>query len=301
MELRHLRYFLAVAEELSFSRAASRLAIAQPPLSRQIQALEEEVGVRLLVRTRRRVLLTDAGRVFLEGSRAVLTQAARTIDEARRAHRGETGSLSVAFAPTAEIALMSTVVRAHTRAHREARLEVHTCVEQEALRAVRIGALQVAILPAPLSREPEVRVEPLATRPLRVAVAATAPLARRARVSLRQLAGEPIVLFARDVAPALHDAVVAAFRAAGMPLQVTHEASHLHTCLGLVAAGLGVTLVPAAPGVRERVAFRPIDPAPPGLEFVVAYREDLPARNLQAFLQHARAALRTSPEPVARV
>jgi DNA-binding transcriptional LysR family regulator len=300
MELRHLRYFLAVAEELSFSRAAGRLAIAQPPLSRQIQALENEIGVPLLVRTKRRVLLTESGRVFLEGARSVLAQASRAIDEARRASRGETGSLSVAFAPSAEIALMNTIVRAHTRAHRQARLEVHTCTEQEALRAVRLGALQVAILPAPLSREPEVRVEPLASRPLRMAMAPTHSLARRPRVHLKHIAGEAIVLFARTVSPALHDAVVAAFRSAGVPLDVRHETSHLHTCLGLVAAGLGVTLMPATPGTREPVVFRPIEPAPPALDFVVAYREDLSARNLQSFLQTARAALRSSADVTGR-
>jgi DNA-binding transcriptional LysR family regulator len=301
MELRHLRYFLAVAEELSFSRAAGRLAIAQPPLSRQIQALEEEIGVPLLVRTKRRVLLTDSGRVFLEGARSVLAQAARAIDEARRASRGETGSLSVAFAPSAEIALMRPIVRAHTRAHRKARLEVHTCVEQEAVRAVRLGAVQVAILPAPPSREPEVRVEPLASLRLRVAMAPAHRLARRSRVPLRQLAGEAIVLFARGVSPALHDAVASAFRSAGVPLDVTHEADQLHTCLGLVAAGLGVTLLPAALGVREPVVFRPLDPTPPALDFVAMYREDLSADAIESFLRTARAALRTAADVAGRV
>jgi DNA-binding transcriptional LysR family regulator len=291
MELRHLRYYVAVAEELSFGRAASRLAIAQPPLSRQIRALEDEVGVRLLARTKRRVLLTEAGRAFLEGARAALSQAARAIDQARRASRGENGSLSIAFAPSSELVLMSAIMRAVMRAHRDVRLEVHTCTEHEALRAVQVGTLQLALVPTPTSSERDVRVEPLTSRRLRLAVPAKHPLARRTRVHVRQLADEPIVLFTRAVSPALHDAIVATFQGAGIPLAVRHEASHLHTCLELVTAGLGVTLMPAVEG-REGVVFRPLEPSAPVLDFAVVYREDLSAEGLQDFLRTARAAVR---------
>ena len=292
MELRHLRYYVAVAEELSFGRAASRLAMAQPPLSRQIRALEDEVGVRLLVRTKRRVMLTEAGRSFLEGARAALSQAARAIDQARRASRGENGNLSVAFAPSAELVFTHAVVRAVARVHRDVRLDVHSCTEHDALHAVQAGTLQIAILPMPTaSAERDVRVEPLASRRLRVALPAQHALARRSRLKLRQLADEAIVLFTRAVSPAIHDAVVTAFQGAGVPLHVRHEASHLHTCLELVAAGAGVTLVPAVPG-RQAIVFRPLEPASPSLDFAVAYREDLATEALRDFVRIARAALR---------
>jgi DNA-binding transcriptional LysR family regulator len=294
MELRHLRYYVAVAEELSFGRAASRLAIAQPPLSRQIRALEDEVGVRLLLRTKRRVMLTEAGRSFLEGARAALTQAARAIDQARRASRGEYGVLSVAFAPSAELALLHPVVRAAAQARSSLHLDVHVCVGPDALRAVQAGNVQVAILPRPsATAERDVSVEPLATRRLRVALPATHALARRSRLKLRQLADEPVVLCSRSVSPALHDAVVAAFQADGVPLQVRHEASHLHTCLELVAAGAGVTLMPAAAG-RQTVVFRAIDHSAVSLEFVAAYREDLATDALREFVRAARTALRAA-------
>ena len=291
MELRHLRYYVAVAEELSFGRAASRLSIAQPPLSRQIRALEDEIGVRLLSRTKRRVLVTEAGRAFLEGARAALSQAARAVDQARRASRGEDGSLSIAFAPSAEVALMSAIVPAVMRGHRDVRLEVHTCTEHEALRAVQVGTLQLALVPTPASTERDLRVEPLTSRRLRLALPAMHPLARRTRVHVRQLADEAIVLFTRAVSPALHDAIVATFQAAGIPLAVRHEASHLHTCLDLVGAGLGVTLMPmVAP--REAVVFRRLEPSVAALDFAVVYREDLSAEAAQSFLRTARAAVR---------
>jgi DNA-binding transcriptional LysR family regulator len=292
MELRHMRYFVAVAEELSFGRAASRLSIAQPPLSRQIRALEDEVGARLLVRTKRRVLLTEAGRAFLDGARTALAQATRAVDQARRAARGENGSLSLAFAPSAEIAIMGPIVHALSRAHRDVRLEVHTCADHEALRAVRAGTIEVAVLTTPRASEPDLRTEPLTSRRLQLAVPATHPLAKRRRVSLRQVANEPVVLFARAVAPALHDAVVATFQNGGVTLNVRHETSHLHACLGLVAAGLGVSVLPSS--ASKSVLFRTIEPAAASLDFVAAYRQDLAAQAVQTFLRTARAALRTA-------
>jgi len=292
MELRHLRYYVAVAEELSFGRAASRLEIAQPPLSRQIRALEDEVGVRLLVRTKRRVLLTEAGRSFLDGARVALSHAARAVELARRASRGESTSLSVAFAPTAELALMQPIVRAVTRARRDLRLDVQTCSELDALRAVQAGTLHAAIMAKPASVDRDVRLEPLASRRLRAVLPTGHALARRRRVAIAQLVEEPIVLVPRVVAPALHDAVAGAFHAAGLTLRVQHEASHLHTCLELIAAGLGVTVLPAVPG-RDSIVCRTLEPVPPSLDFVFAHREDLSPDMLREVLRAARAAVRT--------
>jgi DNA-binding transcriptional LysR family regulator len=293
MELRHLRYYVAVAEELSFGRAASRLAMAQPPLSRQIRALEDEMGVRLLVRTKRRMLLTEAGASFLEGARAALAQAALAVEQARRASRGEArSSLSVAFAPSAELALMHAFLRAVARLHGTIRLDVQTCAAHEAIRVVQAGIAQLAVLPAPGgSRERDLRLEPLASRRLRVALPAKHPLARRARVTLRQLAEEPFVLFTRAVSPAIHDAVVSAFEGVGLPLRIRHETSHLQTCVELVAAGVGVSLLPAVPG-RPGVAFRPLDPTAATLDFVVAYRDGAANDALREVVRTARAGLR---------
>jgi len=292
MELRHLRYYVAVAEELSFGRAASRLEIAQPPLSRQIRALEDEVGVPLLVRTKRRVLLTEAGRSFLDGALVALSHAARAVEQARRASRGESASLSIAFAPAAELALMQPIVRAVTRWRRELRLDVHTCSQLDALRAVQAGTLHAAVTATPTSVDRDVRIEPLASRPLRAVMPDGHPFARRRRIRIAQLAQEAIVFVPRAVAPTLHDAVANAFHAAGLTLRVQHEAAHLHTCLELVGAGLGVTVMPAPPR-RASLACRPLEPAPPSLEFVFAHRDDLSPDTLGEVLGAARAALRT--------
>ena len=143
----------------------------------------------------------------------------------------------------------------------------------------------------PTSVERDVRIEPLASRRLRAVVPTGHALARRQRVTIAQLAEEPIVLVPRAVAPPLHDAVASAFHAAGLTLRVQHEANHLHTCLELIAAGLGVTILPAVPG-RTSVVCRPIEPAPPSLDFVFAYREDLSQDALRDVLRAARAAVR---------
>ena len=290
MELRHLRYFVAVAEELSFGRAASRLAMAQPPLSRQIRALEDEIGVRLLSRTKRQVMLTDAGRSFLEGARSALLQAARAIDQARRATHGEEGTLSIGFAPSAEVALMPALVRAVARAHRAIRLDVRACSEHDALRAVQAGTLQAAVVPKPTSTERDVRVELLASRRLRAVVPAGHALARRPRVE-RQAAR-------RRVGRAVHPRRLARpprrgrgdvpGRRGSAPRPTRSEPpAHLSRAGGRrprrdAAAGC------AGP---RRVACRPLEPPVASLDFAIAYREDLSAGALQDFLRTSRVAL----------
>src|SRR5262249_25135032 len=151
--------------------------------------------------------------------------------------RGEDGSLSLIFSPSAEISVMPAMVQAFARAYPDLRLEVHTALEEQALRAVRCGTLQLAVVPIPNRSQPDVRMEQLAANRRRLVVPVAHPLAKRPRIHLRHIADEPIVLFAPTVSPTLYDAVSAAFQGAGIPLRVRHEASQLHTCLELVAAG----------------------------------------------------------------
>lgn len=248
MELRHLRYFIAVAEELHFGRAAEQLGISQPPLSQQIQALEEELGVRLFERTNRRVALSEVGRLFLPEARQVLAQLEQAVAVARRAQRGELGELKVGF--TSSAPFTSTIPRA-IRAFRQACPEVHLDLRELSSRgvaeAVHEGRLQVGVL-RPLAPLPEELVAlELFAEPLVVVLPVGHPLAGGADgVRLAELGEEPFVFFPRSFGTGLYDQLLELARAAGFVPRIVQEASEAMTLIGLVATGLGVTVLPAS-------------------------------------------------------
>src|SRR5690242_8421521 len=153
MELRHLRYFTALAEELHFGHAAERLGIAQPALSQQIQRLEQELGVTLLERTRRRVRLTEAGAVFLASARTTLAEANQAIRAAQQAARGETGNLAVGFVTSALYGVFPDVVRVFRQKHKEVHLSLHEMPIVRQLEELRGGRLQVSFLRRPLDEQ----------------------------------------------------------------------------------------------------------------------------------------------------
>ncbi|MDV7210793.1 LysR family transcriptional regulator [Azotobacter beijerinckii] len=249
MELRHLRYFIAVAEELHFGRAAEQLGISQPPLSQQIQALEEELGARLFERTNRRVALSAVGRLFLPEARQVLVQLEQAVDVARRAQRGELGELKVGF--TASAPFTSTIPRA-IRAFRQACPDVHLDLRELSSRgvaeAVHEGRLQVGML-RPLAPLPEELVAlELFAEPLVAVLPVDHPLAggREVGVRLAALGEEPFVFFPRTFGTGLYDQLLGLARAAGFSPRIVQEASEAMTLIGLVATGLGVTVLPAS-------------------------------------------------------
>ncbi|AJE20171.1 LysR family transcriptional regulator [Azotobacter chroococcum] len=248
MELRHLRYFIAVAEELHFGRAAEQLGISQPPLSQQIQAMEEELGVRLFERTNRRVALSEVGRLFLPEARQVLAQLEQAVAVARRAQRGELGELKVGF--TSSAPFTSTIPRA-IRAFRQACPEVHLDLRELSSRgvaeAVHEGRLQVGVL-RPLAPLPEELVAlELFAEPLVVVLPVGHPLAGGADgVRLAELGEEPFVFFPRSFGTGLYDQLLELARAAGFVPRIVQEASEAMTLIGLVATGLGVTVLPAS-------------------------------------------------------
>lgn len=249
MELRHLRYFIAVAEELHFGRAAEQLGISQPPLSQQIQALEEELGVRLFERTNRRVALSEVGRLFLPEARQVLARLEQAIAVARRAQRGELGELKVGF--TSSAPFTSTIPRA-IRAFRQACPEVHLDLcelsSHGVAEAVHEGRLQVGVL-RPLSPLPEeLVVLELFAEPLVVVLPVGHPLAGGCAggVHLAELGEDPFVFFPRSFGTGLYDQLLDLARAAGFTPRIVQEASEAMTLIGLVATGLGVTVLPAS-------------------------------------------------------
>jgi DNA-binding transcriptional LysR family regulator len=291
MELRHLRYFVAVAEELHFGRAAIRLHMAQPPLSQQIRQLEEEIGVTLLDRTKRRVELTPAGRAFLEEARRTLGQAERAVRTAQRASRGETGHLAIGFVPTADLDVLPRVLALWRTRFPDVEVELYALSPGQQVEALREGRIQVGLLRPPID-DAGLTVEPIHREPLVAALPERHPLARRARIRLGDLHADAMILFPRDSSPSRYDMLVGVCRYAGFAPRVVHGEYTLPTNLALIAAGLGVTLLPASIRNLQRtgVVYRPLMPPVPELEMAVAYGREERSPVLPAFLDVLRAA-----------
>ncbi|ABR84332.1 MULTISPECIES: LysR family transcriptional regulator [Pseudomonas aeruginosa group] len=248
MELRHLRYFIAVAEELHFGRAAERLGISQPPLSQQIQALEEEIGARLFERTNRRVELTDAGRLFLDESRQVLAQVDKAVLLARRAHLGELGELKIGFTSSAPFtSTIPSSIHAFRKAYPEVHLDLQEMSSRQVLRALLEESLQVGVI-RPLALPDTVHSVELFREPLVAVLRADHPLAAGSEdgLAIAALAEEPFVFFPRSYGTGLYDQVIALTRQAGFSPRIAQEASEAMTIIGLVSAGLGVSILPAS-------------------------------------------------------
>ncbi|MBB3085326.1 LysR family transcriptional regulator [Geodermatophilus sabuli] len=246
MELRHLRYFVSVAEELHFRRAAQKLHIAQPALSKQISALEHELGVRLLDRDRRGVLLTEAGRVFLSEAVEVLARADGAVDRARAVVRGEVGRLAVGFIQPALADLLPRSLRAFRRHHPGVVLSLSEETSRTALEGITDRSLQLAFVRLPVAPRPELRTEVVSEEPVLLVVPRGHRLAERSSVRLEEVAGEEVILVGRSVEPGLHDYYVTACNRAGFSPRVAHEVSSTSIALGLVAGGLGIAFAPAS-------------------------------------------------------
>ncbi|HGY2324936.1 TPA: LysR substrate-binding domain-containing protein [Pseudomonas aeruginosa] len=248
MELRHLRYFIAVAEELHFGRAAERLGISQPPLSQQIQALEEEIGARLFERTNRRVELTDAGRLFLDESRQVLAQVDKAVLLARRAHLGELGELKIGFTSSAPFtSTIPSSIHAFRKAYPDVHLDLQEMSSRQVLKALLEESLQVGVI-RPLALPDAVHWVELFREPLVAVLRADHPLAAGSEdgLAIAALAEEPFVFFPRSYGTGIYDQVIALTRQAGFSPRIAQEASEAMTIIGLVSAGLGVSILPAS-------------------------------------------------------
>lgn len=291
MELRHLRYFVAVAEELHFSRAAARLHIAQPPLSQQIRHLEQELGIALFSRTRRRVELTAAGRAFLDEARTVLDRAERAARIARRAGGGEIGHLSIGFVPSADLELLPRVLRVWQQRFPDVELELQMLFAGAQIDALAAGRIHVGLVRLPLAPQRGIVVERVQAEPLVAALPQRHRLARRRTVRLAELAGDTLLLFPRHVAPGYYDVLVGAFADVGHTPRVFHPGA-LTTNLALVSAGLGITLLPASIRNLRRagVIYRPLAPPAPDVELAVVHRQGERSPMVPAFVDLVRAA-----------
>jgi DNA-binding transcriptional LysR family regulator len=302
MELRHLRYFVAVAEELHFGRAAERLHIAQPPLSRQIRDLEREVGTPLFERVPRGVELTAAGRAFLPEARLTLAQAERAQRTAQRAARGEIGRLRVAFVEAATYSGILPDVLGFFRMHLpNIGLSLFEMTSLQQGDAFREGRIDLGILHSPpADAERWLHVEPIYADPLVAAIPESHRLAgrpARARLALADLAAEPFVLPPRSLNAAVYDDVIARCRAAGFSPRVVQEAVGWHTLVGLVAAGVGVAFVPRSLALLRRpgVDFRPVRALSVELTLSAAWRQGERSPVRERFVTALRTLARARP------
>jgi DNA-binding transcriptional LysR family regulator len=289
MELRHLRYFVAVAEAGGFRRAAELLHVSQPPLSQQVRALEEELGVELLTRSGRGVVLSPAGEVFLRESHAILDAVARATELARRVGRGETGHLSVAFVGSSLFGLLPAILRAFRAERPDVELHLREQPTGLALDAIRAGHTDVGVLRPP-STATDLECHVIERERVLVALPQGHRLADSARIDPRELWNEQLILLGRREAPGLHESLVAALESVGGLPHVSQEASEIQTVLGLVAADLGVSLVPesAATLARAGVVYRALAGPAPTVDLALVWREDARSPVLDAFLDIAR-------------
>lgn len=248
MELRHLRYFIAVAEELHFGRAAQVLGISQPPLSQQIQALEQEVGARLFERTNRRVELSEAGRLFLQEARLVLAQVDKAADVARRAQLGELGELKIGFTSSAPFnSSIPQAIFAFRQAFPAVHLNLQEMSSTEVAESLVDQSIQVGLM-RPLPLPDSLSVIELMREPLVAVLNAGHPLVEGSErgLHLAQLAQEPFVFFPRSYGSGLYAQLLNLARDAGFSPHFAQEAGEAMTIIGLVAAGLGVSVLPAS-------------------------------------------------------
>ena len=291
MELRHLRYFVAVAEELHFGRAARRLQMTQQPLSRQIADLEAELEVKLFHRTKRMIRLTEAGKAFLPEVQKVLAQSDRSVAIARRVDLGEAGELQIGFTGPILNSVLPTIVRQFQSQFPDISLDLKRLQTNEQVQALLEGEIHIGLLHPPINTQ-AIAWEVIYCEPVIAVLPDIHPLAEDAPqpLSIADLAGEPLILFPRRIGPVLYDAIVSFCQQAGFSPRIVREAFPQQTILGLVAAGLGVSLIHASvQHVRQRGTIaRPLKEATPLLESAIAWHSQATHPALSHFIDIVR-------------
>ncbi|MBE9171389.1 LysR family transcriptional regulator [Pleurocapsales cyanobacterium LEGE 06147] len=289
MELRHLRYFVAVAEELHFGRAAQRLHMAQQPLSRQIRNLEDELGVQLFYRTKRTVRLTEIGAVFLAEVKKTLKQAEQAISLAQQTSRGEIGRLAIGFTGSALNTVLPQIVRQFKTRYPKVELVLESLRTNEQVIALLSGQIQVGLLHPPIAADAILVLKTLYCEQLVVALPNTHPLARGTPepISIRDLASESFILFPRRVGPFLYDQIVSFCQQRGFSPNVVQEVVPQQTILGLVAVGIGVSLIHASASCigQSGVVVRHLIEPTPELELAIAWHPETTNPALSGFLE----------------
>lgn len=282
-----------MAEELSYSRAAARIHVSQPSLSRQVAALEAEIGVALLDRDKHRVSLTAAGRAYLERARELLVGLDQAADLARRSAKGQVGRLALGFGGSAAYTLMPAVLRRFRARYPEVEVTLQQLPLTAQLDALREGRVDVGFLLLPVD-DPSVRTERLMRDRMVAAVPSDHALARRREVALRSLSDEAFVAFPREGGLGYRDRMVELCLKAGFTPRIVREAAPLESIVGFVASGAGIALLPAM-ARRLRVAdviYVPVTERFAFMDFALAWRPDAKMPAIDAFLATSRELAR---------
>ncbi|HEY9910154.1 MAG TPA: LysR family transcriptional regulator [Thermosynechococcaceae cyanobacterium] len=291
-----MHYFIAVAEELHFSRAAERLHISQPPLSQQIRDLEDELGVKLFERTKRHVQLTEAGKVFLERSYGVLVQLEQAIEATQRIGRGEVGRLAIGFVGSATYTVLPDILSAFRAQFPAVELRLHELTTTQQIQALHDKQVDVGIVRSAII-EPGLSVECILQESLVLALPATHPFSAQTKVSLSTLADESFILFPAKMGPIFYEQIINMCQQAGFRPKVAQEAVQMQTIIGLVAAGLGIAFVPASLQNfhRSGVIYRPLQEQTPKTGLYLTWRQHDSSPVIRAFLSLARKTTQWEP------
>ena len=298
MELRHLRYFIAVAEELSFTRAAARLRTAQPSLSQQILQLEKSVGVKLLDRSRQHVGLTNAGRIFLQQAKDILARVEHAGRLAKQAADGRAGELSVGTFPSADVRILPALRPLVAEHMPDLRLILHSKYAIEPIAGLESGTLDVAFVRGPLEANGLESVE-LVREQLVIVLPSHHALARRKAIPVKRLDDLPCITMERKLSPPLHDAAASLYREAKIRMHAVSRADNVLGHLKLVQEGLGFALLPDSicallpPGVT----FRPLDCDPiPTVSVLVAWKAGNGSRLVRELVELAQRCCQPSKD-----
>ncbi len=293
MEIRHLRHFVAVAEELSFTKAAKRLHIGQPPLSQSIQALEASIGAKLFERTRRWVKLTEAGRLFLQDAYRILELSESAAHNARRAQKGEIGELRLGFNNSMPLSPhFAITINSYRQQFPQVRLHLFAMSTMEQVEALRESRLDLAYIRPPEVEVPgDVELQAVQTHPLAVFLPSSHKLANRKKVRLRELEHEPFITFSKNQGTTLYPQIQRLCRNAGFTPQIAMEVREAPTMMGLVAAGCGITILPqmfSCIGINN-VAYSLLGDPGAYTGLVLAYRKGEQSSLLTSFIAIAMA------------
>jgi DNA-binding transcriptional LysR family regulator len=285
MEIRHLRYFLAVAEELHFGRAAARLHIAQPPLSKQIQQLEQEIGIQLFKRSKRSVELTNAGRIFQREALGILKSLENAVKKAKLTGWGDAGWLSIGFIASSTYDVLPIILKEFRKRHPAVELVLQEIQSSEQNQALREGRIHVSFARFPKT-ESGLVFETVYSEQLVAALPQSHRLNKKTALRLSDLANEPFILQPHPPSPHA-DNTMQIFANAGFTPQIVQTVEEIHTALGLVAAGIGITLLPASiQNVQKRgIEYRSLINPAPVLELKMGYRADETSPALASFIE----------------
>ncbi|MCK9510569.1 MAG: LysR family transcriptional regulator [Pigmentiphaga sp.] len=291
MELRHIRYFVAVAEELHMGRAAKRLHISQPPLSMQIANLERELGLQLFLRVGRGLELSDAGREFLKHAYYLLDGVGLAVRATQRANQGEVGELALGFVAAMSYSYLPEVLRSYRRRYPNVAMTLHEWVGAQQLQALGDGRLHVGLLRPPVE-QPGLTSEIILREPYLVALPYDHPLTGDP-LPLEALSREPFIMFPQRIGGRFYEHAMALCHHAGFTPKVVHEATQLHTIVGLVGGGLGLAIVPASARLlsMQGVRYAGLADGHLAAEIAMAWRTDDKAPATLNFLAVARTIL----------